>query len=228
MAYNYSSFIAALSNETGIPVTDANFIVELPQIIDSAEQRIYRELDLVSTSVTATGTAASNNRIFAIPQDYGHIIVVDAINVIDAGSVRHPVTPATREVIDFCFPSDLAPSTPSYPSVFSRIDDTNVLWGPAPDQNYTVELVGTIRPTPLSNTNTTTFLTSYLSDLFFAAAMVVVTGYMRNWSAQADDPRMGLSWEQQYQQRLASAKTEELRKSYVTSVSKIPSAPKDA
>lgn len=228
MSYNYSSFVSALSVETGIPATDSNFLAALPQIIDDSEQRIYRELDLVSTSVTVTGTAAANNRMLAIPQGSGHIIVVDQISTLDTNSVRHPATPATREVIDFCFPSDLAPSTPSYPSSFARIDDTNVLWGPAPDQNYSVELVGTIRPAPLSNSNTTTFLTSYLSDLFFAAAMVSAAGYMRNWGSQSDDPKMGISWENQFQQRLASARKEELRKSYVSQMSAAPQSVKDA
>ena len=228
MAYNYSSFVSALSTETGIPATDANFLAVLPQIIDDAEQRIYRELDLVSTSVTVTGSVSANNRIVAIPQGSGHIIVLDAINVIDGSSIRHPVTPATRESVDFCYPSTVAPSTPSYPSIFARIDDTNILVGPSADQAYSAEFVGTIRPTPLSNTNTTTFLTSYLSDLFFAAAMVSAAAYMRNFGAMADDPKMATTWKSEYQDKLASARTEELRKSYVTSMSRTPAASKDA
>ena len=80
MAYTYSSFVSALSTETGIPALDANFQAALPQLIDDAEQRIYRDLDLVSTSVAVNGTATPNARLFSIPQGSGHIIVVDAIN----------------------------------------------------------------------------------------------------------------------------------------------------
>lgn len=228
MAYTYSSFVSALSTETGIPALDANFQAALPQLIDDAEQRIYRDLDLVSTSVAVNGTATPNARLFSIPQGSGHIIVVDAINVLSDDGTRHPVTPATRESVDFLFPSDSAPSTPSYPSIFSRVDDDNVLFGPSCDFSYTVELIGTIRPTPLSASNTTTFLTQYLSDVFFAAAMVAASGYMRNFGSQSDNPQMAVSWESQYQQRIASARKEELRKSYVSAMSSPPNSQKDA
>ena len=228
MAYTYSSFVTALSTETAIPSTDANFLAALPQIIDDAEQRLYRELDLVSASVVATGSATPNSRTFAIPQGSGHIVVVDQIMVLDGSSIRHSVLPATRDGIDTLFPSNSAPTSLCYPRYFARVDDTNVLWGPAPDSAYTVEVVGTIRPSPLSASNTSTFLTQYLSDVFFAAAMVSAAGYMRNFGAMADDPKMALTWKAEYQEKLASARKEELRKSYITAMSSAPSAQKDA
>jgi hypothetical protein len=73
-----------------------------------------------------------------------------------------------------------------------------------------MEVVGTIRPTPLSASNTTTYLTNYLSDLFFAACMSAVAGYQRDYGSQSDDPKSAMSWETQYAQRLASANKEEL------------------
>ena len=228
MGYTYSTFVTALATELAIAPTDANFIAILPTLIDDAEQTCYRELDLVSSSVTVTGAATANSRTFAIPQGSGHILVVDQISVIDGSGVRHPVVPATREGVDFLFPSDASLAVPCYPSIFARIDDTNVLWGPSTDQAYTTEVIGTIRPAPLSSTNTTTFLTTYLSDLFFAAVMVSASGYMRNFGSMADDPKMAVSWKSEFSQRLASAKKEELRKSYVSAMSAPPSSPKDA
>ena len=228
MSYTYTSFVAALAIEMSVPATDANFLGILSTIIDDAEQLCYRELDLVSASVTVNGTASPNNRVFALPQSAGHLIVVDQISVLDGTGSRHTVRPATREGVDFLFPSDTAPSTPSFPTIFARIDDTNVLWGPAPDSAYTAEVIGTIRPTPLSASNTTTFLTSYLSDVFFAAAMGSAAGYQRNFGSQSDDPKMAVSWKSEFDARLASARKEELRKSYVTAMSATPQAPKDA
>jgi len=77
-----------------------------------------------------------------------------------------------------------------------------------------MEVIGTIRPTPLSVSNTTTFLTNYLSDLFFAACMSSVSGYMRDYGTQADDPKLAMSWENQYAQRLASANREEMMRKF--------------
>lgn len=228
MSYTYSSFVSALATEMAVSPTDTNFQSILPTIIDDLEQICYRELDLLASSVTVTGTASANNRLFTLPTTSGHVLVVDAINVLDNNSVRHPVTPATREGVDYLFPSNAAPSTPSYPSIFARIDDGAVLFGPAPDSPYSVEVVATIRPAPLSATNASTFLSSYLSDLFFAAAMVSASGYMRNFGSMADDPRMAISWKAEFNQRLTSAKTEELRKSYVAAMSQPPVSQKDS
>lgn len=211
--------MTALATEIAISATDATFLSMVPVFIDDAEMRIYRELDLIAATVTVNGTAATNSRMFAIPTSSGHMLVIDAINVLDALNVRHPVTPSSREGVDFLFPSNVPPSSPSYPIIFARIDDLNLLFGPAPDATYTVEVIGTIRPSALSASNTTTFLSSYLSDLFLAAAMVSAAGYMRNYGSQSDDPRMAVSWEAMYQTRLASAKSEELRKSYVGAIS---------
>lgn len=219
MSYTYSSFTTALAAEMEVSPTDADFLAILPVLIDDSEMRIYRDLDLLASIVTVTGTTSSNTRNFALPTSSGHMLVVDAINVLDSSGTRYPVTPATREGVDFLYPSNTPPGSPSFPKIFARIDDLNVLFGPAPDSTYAVEVIGTIRPTPLSASNTTTYLSNYLSDLFFAGAMISAAGYMRNFGSQGDDPKMATSWQSQYDARLASAKQEEMRKSYVSAQS---------
>jgi hypothetical protein len=77
-----------------------------------------------------------------------------------------------------------------------------------------MEVFGTIRPTPLSASNTSTYLTAHLSDLFFAACMCSISGYQRDFGAQADDPKQAQSWENQYAMRLNSANREEMRRKY--------------
>ena len=47
MAFNYSQFVVNLANMLVIPATDPNYLQALPSIIDDAENRIYRELDLL-------------------------------------------------------------------------------------------------------------------------------------------------------------------------------------
>jgi len=77
-----------------------------------------------------------------------------------------------------------------------------------------MEVVGTIRPTPLSSNNTTTFLTNQLSDLLFAACMSAIAGYQKDYGTQADDPKSAMSWENQYQMRIASANKEEMMRKF--------------
>ena len=96
----------------------------------------------------------------------------------------------------------------------AMIDQWNIIVGPWPDAAYRVEVVGTIRPNPLSNTNTTTFLTTYLPDAFIAASMIFASGYMRDFGSQSDNPAQAQSWEAQYENLIKSAGAEEVRKKW--------------
>lgn len=217
MSYTFASLVSAVASALQVDASDADFLALVPTIFDDAEQRCYRELDLVASSVAVNGTMTANDRYFTLPTSDGHIIVIDAINVIDAAGARHAMKPASRDVVDFFWPSDTAPSASSIPSIMARVDDTRVLVGPAPGSPWTAEVVGTIRPMPLSASNPTTFLTDYLSDVFFKCIMADANGVLlKNYGAASSDPQQAVSWETAYQIALNSAKSEELRKNFVT------------
>lgn len=218
MPYDYTSYRAALAVEMVTSTDDPNFVAILPTIIDYAEQRIYRELDLLST-VTAddTGFFTASNRSFTFPQ---HFVTSQQINVITpvgsttAAGTRNPLIPTTKEYLDFVWPSAVGATVPTS---YAMLDDQTIVVGPWPDATYRVEVVGTIRPAPIGPSNTTTFLSLYLPDLFLAASMVSASGYMRNFSSQSDDPRMSVSWEAQYQALKGSADVENMRAKYASS-----------
>lgn len=208
----YAEYVQALSNTLVVPSNDPNFLAELPSIITDAEQRIYRELDLLDTVVRdATGTLTANSRNFTFPQ---HFVVSESMNVFAPG--RTQLIPTTREFIDAIYPDETAVSTPSVPKYYAMITDQTIIVGPPPDAAYNFEVIGTIRPAPLSATNTTTYLSLYLPDLFLAASMVFGTGYLQNFGAQSDNPQSAVSWESHYQTLKGSADIEENRKKYAS------------
>lgn len=215
---NYTSFITILANELVVPVADSNYVTQLPQIIDGAEQRCYRELDLLNTIVTdATASLSTGTRAFNLPSSNGTFVVVENINVITPSGqtpnlgTRNTLVPVSRDVINFLYPSSSGSTVPTY---FAMLTQTTILVAPWPDAAYTVEVVGTIRPTPLAASNATTLLTQYFPDLFFAAAMVEGAAYLKNFGAAADDPRMSMTWEKHYQDLMQSAAIEEARKKF--------------
>ena len=53
-----------------------------------------------------------------------------------------------------------------------------------------------------------------MPDLFIAASMVFANGYMKNFSAMADDPQAPVTWEKHYQTLKQSAMEEEFRKKF--------------
>ena len=214
MAYTYSTLVAALQIEAVQLSTDANWQGIISTIIDQAESRCYRDLQLVNTIVRDTsGSLTANSRNFTLPQLLGRFVTVKGLNVI-VSSVRQPLRPVSIHFLDATWPSETSASTPSVPQYFAVVSDQVFAVGPSPDATYGMEVVGTIRPTPLSVSNPTTYLTSYLSDLFFAACMSAVAGYQKDYGAQSDDPRSAMSWENQYAQRLASANKEEAMRKF--------------
>lgn len=217
MSLTYDSYVAQISNLLVIGSTDANFQTMLPGMIDYAEQRIYRELDLLYTQFTdATTSVSSGNRNFSLPTSLGTFIVCDNINIITpstataATGTRVQLTPTSREFLDIVYPS--GQSATGVPEFYAMASNTQVILGPSPDAPYVAEVIGVQRPTALSSNNSSTILTQYVPDLMVAASMVFGSGYMRDFGGQgADNPGMGNSWETQYGKLFASAAVEQAR-----------------
>lgn len=223
MSLTYATYTTTLANLAAYSESDADFVQILPSVIDYAEDRIYRELNLLSTVVRDTsGTVTANSRNFTLPSSLGRFIVVYQINVVTpVGSTvttgtRNAVTPASRDVIDMLWPSETAASATTVPELFGMITDQTVIFGPPPGAAFAVEVVGTIKPDPLSASNTTTYLTLQLPDLFLAASMVFLSGYMRNYGAQAQEPGMSQSWETQYQTLKASVALQDAQQKFAS------------
>lgn len=218
MSLNYTTYTAQLANLMVVLSSNADFQTFLPGCIDYSEQRIYRELDLIDTQVTSSAATVASNRNFELPSYNGTYIVIDQINVMSSAGTttsngtRKQVMPTSRDFIDMLYPSGQVAT--GVPLFFCRANSSSLIFGPSPDAVYTTEVIGTIRPTPLSSLNSSTFLTAYLPDLFMAASMVFASGYMRDFGAQADNQPMGQAWEAQYKLLFQSANAEELRKSY--------------
>lgn len=217
---DYNTFVATIANLAVVPPTDLNFQQILPAIISDGENRCYRELQLLDTETRDTGgNLTANSRNFTLPQTVGQFVVTHGLNVftpVGNSSNRNQLVPVSRDFLDWAAGNEMAQTTPSIPKYYSPITDQLFIVGPSPDANYTMEVIGTIRPTPLSPTMLTTYLTNVLPDLFIAACMIFVAGYQQNFSAMADNPQQALSWKSHYDELFASANMEENIKRYTS------------
>lgn len=222
--YDYDDYVTNVALMLVIPPTDSNYLQILPNIINDAEQRMYRELDLLDTVMRNTaGFLTPGNRFFQFPT---HFVVGEDINIFtNVGSNpptgRQPLIPVSREWMDWVYPDDVASTCSScgdqIPHYYAMLTDQTILVGPSPAYAFQVEVVGTIRPTPLSASNETTYLTTYLPDLFFAASMVFGFAYIQDFGqAGADNPQSAATWESHYQALFQSANVEENRKKYAS------------
>lgn len=226
-----TSYVTQIATLAVVAENDPAFVAILPQMITYAENRMYRDLDFLSTVFTRNSYAvtASSRNLTVSSDDF---VTIQEVNVITPAGTTTPdngtriaLLPTTKEFINAAYPSNLYKSTPTY---FAMVDQNNMLVGPWPDETYTVEITGTIRPASLSATNKATFISQYLPDLFIMASMIYVSGYQRNFGRANDDPQMAVTYESQYKGLLQSAMVEEARKKFAsaawTSMSPAPVA----
>jgi len=222
LSYNGSiagtnSYVQQIATMAVVEPTNTDYLIILPQMITYAENRIYRDLDFLFTSISTTAYGLSvGSRQITIPE--GTFVVPEQINLITPAGTsnpnvgnRVPLLPTTKEFLDAVYGSGLYSGEPKY---FAPFGDFTFLVGPYPNASYTCEIVGTYRPDSMSATNQTTFISLYLPDLFIMASMIYVSAYQRNFGRANDDPQMAQSYEGQYQILLKSAMMEENRKKF--------------
>lgn len=225
MALNYTTFVSEIATITSITSSvlvngDNNFSGIMDAIINYADGRCYRDLDLVSASIVDTSvTCTSGVRSASLSTAAGTPIAIENVSLLtsagttSSNATRVPLIPAARAVIDAIYPSAMS-SNCGQPEFFARLTDTQIIFGPTPDQAYGLEVQNTIRPDPLSASNSSTWLTQNVPELYTAAAMVFASGYMRDYGAQSGDPQMAQSWETQYSTLLRTASQDSQRQKF--------------
>jgi len=221
LTYNtYVSNIALLA--VVADPTDPNFVALIPQMLNYAELRIQRDLDLLPMQGQMSYQMQAGDFQVQIPtQDF---VVVQNITIIKSGQY-YPLTPVTKEYLQNVYPDATVLGSPQYMAALGGeiISPTLLLMdyliAPAVDNAATAVVTGTIRPASLAQwagapeaATAFTFISSQLPDLLLMASMVYISGYQRNFSASGDDPQMAVNYEKQYQTLLKGAMGEELRK----------------
>ena len=207
--------------------TDQWFNVLIPMMLNYAELRIQRDLNLLPAQTTKSGytmTAAQNT--LAVPVD--DFVVIRAVSA-NINGVQTPLTPTSPEFLQNVYPSTMPPGPPAYFAMFGGDsisgDVSNIIQlGPPPDNAYATSIVGTQRLPSLNYFNTApaagtsyTFISTYLPDLLVMASMIYVSAYQRDFGKSADEPDMPGSYETQYKLLLMGANVEEARKQFSAS-----------
>lgn len=251
---SWNAFVAQLgllvpvgtTNFAGITtLNDTNLQAALPMVLNYAELRIQRDLDLLPAQASNVYTLTPGSYIFPLPVD--DFIVVQRIVVEQLSGSQvvstAPLLQVSQEFIQNVYGGLATPGTPQYYAMvgdnFGNGGDVNnnISFGPTPNYPYTIRVHGLIRTPSLFKSAVAgiadtqyTYISSYYPDLLIIASMLYVSAFQRNWSAMADDSPMGQAYEKQYQVLRIGAVQEENRKksqgsgwsSYSTPVSATP------
>lgn len=195
----------------------ADYTTILPAAIQDAENRIYLDMDFLSTRTTwATTKFTAGSRTYTFPTTPSTVMVVQGIAAITPASAatpalgtRNQLEPVSLDFIDSTWPQE---SITGLPDSWAMLNDASIVVKPTPDQTYPVEITGTFRPNPMSSANQNSYIGNTYPQLLVAACMVFMLGYQRDFGAQSDQPQAALSWETLYQERLKNALAEEQRR----------------
>ena len=182
---------------------------------------MQRDLDFLSTQISTTAYSfTANSNTLTLPTS--QFIVPQTVEVVSSG-VSTPLLPVTKEFIQNVYGSGSTTGLPQYFAVYGGDTATTgntsqyMIVGPIPNQSYGTILTGTVRSAPLSASNTTTYISTYLPDMFIMASMIYISAFQRNFGRLNDDPQMAQTYESQYQALKNSALVEENRKKFEAS-----------
>lgn len=215
--------LAVVQYTAGTPYsfTDAPSQAMLPQMLNYAELRIQRDLDLFQATATpATYSLSSGANLLTLgAYDFVAVQTLNA-KATSGGVVSSPLTPVSPEFLQNLYPDNTVTGPPKF---FAPLGGDNTggttsqlyLIGPYTDQAYTVTAYGLQRlPTLYVSTGSganSTFISTMLPDLLLMASMIFVSGFQRNFGRQSDDPQMAVSYESQYKSLLDAARMENYR-----------------
>ena len=175
--------------------TEQAFVAQIPEFVQSAEERVYNSVQIPAIRRNKTGVVAANNPYLTLPTDW---LATFSLAVVD------PVTGAYSYLLDKdvnfireSYPIPLATGTPQHSAIFDA--DTLIL-GPTPDQNYQVELHYYYYPESIVTAGTT-----WLSENF---EMVLLYGTIREaYTYLKGESDLATIYENKYQEALSLLKT---------------------
>lgn len=189
-----------VDNTGDTPVTLTDTVVN--QLIALAEARIYRDVDLHVTrkyvTTTFTGSSAFINKPAAS-------YVVRWVEVLDAAGNRTLLLEKDTSFLIEFWPNRTRTGVPRF---WSPWDDTQLYIAPTPPSALSAEIAYTYRPTGLSSTNTTTWLSLNAEAAMLNACLVEASVFLK----QTGDPAQGAmfpAYMQRYKEAITALDAEE-------------------
>ena len=173
--------------------TDTAFADQIPTFIALAENRLATDMKQQGFQAVVSGTLPLTSSL-SKPSFWKETI---SFYYTDATGERKPLLLRPLEYVRNYWPNS---SLQDEPKFYADYNATNFLLGPTPVAAYDFELVYYARLQPLSDSNTSNWLTLNAPQALFAAIMVEACRYIKS-------PRQPV-WEEMYQSSAGGLKQE--------------------
>ncbi len=169
-----------------------------------AEFRVLRDVDSDSNREEATATIIAAQKYVNTPFPItGEVLIVQEAYIIPSAVYTGDI--AVLEYRDLGYINEYNASlTEALPKYFSYYDDNTLILAPIPNLNYKMQLNYILKPSGLSSSNTTTYLSLQFPTGLFYACLVEAYGFLKG---PAD---MIQFYEQKYQTALQGFSIEQM------------------
>jgi hypothetical protein len=176
MAMNYQQLQNAIQSYSEV---DSNGLTSttLATIVQNAENRIYRELNIDAFRLYASAITVTGVSTISVPAGLRNIRYVELID--SSGNVSNLLEKETSFMAEY----NPQPNNTTYwqePKYWANWDELNWLVAPTPDNNYTINIAYYQQPVSITTTsNSTTYVSTYAQDVLLYASLTETYKYLK-------------------------------------------------
>jgi len=156
MAWTYTTLSQAIQDY--LETDETTFVANIPVIVQQAEDRILKQVQLPDFRKNATGTATASDQYLGIPTDF----LAPYSLALDNSGYEFLLFKDVSFIRE-AYPSAATTGVPKYYAIF---DDDFFILGPTPNANFAVELHYFHKPTSIVTASTSWLGTHAESALF--------------------------------------------------------------
>jgi hypothetical protein len=145
--------------------------------INDAEFRILREVDSDNNRKYASASLVLNTRFLDTP---ANLLVVRSAQIVNSDGTASADNRDFLQYRDTNFMAEFNPTgSTGVPKYYGYWDEDTLVFAPTPDATYTIQLNYVLKPTGLSATTTTTYLSQQFPNGLLYACLVEAYGFLK-------------------------------------------------
>tara|TARA_R100000995_G_C3455644_1_gene110437 strand:+ start:330 stop:971 length:642 start_codon:yes stop_codon:yes gene_type:complete len=175
--------------------TETTFVSDLPKLIEQAEERILKTVNLPVFRKNVSGTLSLGNQYLSTPTDF-----LDNFSLSFTNSSEQ--TFLLYKDVNFIREAYANASTTGLPKHYALFDDTTFIIGPTPNDNFVVELHYFYRPASITagEDSGTTWLSTNAKNALLYGTLLESYVYMKG------EPDLMMQYEKRFLEALARLK----------------------
>ena len=189
MSWTYTTLKSAIQDYK--ENTESTFVANLTIIIQQAEDRIVKSVELPNFRKNVTGSFTNGNQYLTAPDDY---LYPFSLAVLDSSSNYSYLISTDVSFIREAYPSAASTGVPKH---YAQFDDNSFIVGPSPNADLNVELHYYYIPTSISaSADGTSWLGTNAPELLLYASLIEAYTFMKG------EPDIMANYEKRFQEAL--------------------------